>query len=240
MSSIVFHQNPVFKRKLKIEKYPIYGFYYIGVVNNGNTTFEGIESLLSGEDTKNSITSPLILPCARIWNSNIYTEGGDIAQSTFDYVVSFQRLKDEENNNFEDLKLSSIAICYFDMVELDELPQDLHNLTKLDLRKLQVAYWFNYMEGNNYNLPSDWSNIAILFNSTQIKADIRRLVPEDKEVFYHLESYAVDKRTAYDRNLTNNQFIEKISALQYAADQQYSSERDYNTFGFEASGAFNF
>lgn len=193
--------------------YPITGFYYTFLESSlkfDNADDVPITDILTGSTYGRSVLR--VVPCMR-FGSN--------------YQINIQ---------LTDTTISSyyhMALLFIDNTELNSV-QDWINLDKRYYSSLKVAALFDDIE-TNFVLKS--SNIM---NLGELNCDFRKLNPYEKEFADHLDGYSVDKRTATEPSVTDEQFIEKDSGIDLIGENLMNTEREYNCFRLNPSGILDF
>ena len=220
--------NPEFKELSKKSFYPIVGFYYTYLTQDTSakltsgsvTTVDFLQTTKLLIDNSFEKTAFRVVPCIRLGE---------------EHLINLQR-----NKEVTDKKFRFVLLLYFDLIESKPISNYLSLKTE-DLKGLKVAAILSPTNKNGTEIADiedelllDYSNMISLGNF--IQCDFRRLVDNDMEHIEHLDGYYVDKRTATNRFITDNQFVEKDSGLDFAGEKMSSKEKNYNTFMLNPSG----
>lgn len=229
MSYVNFSKSyPRFSEDKSIEsKHPYLGFYYLGVYYNSLPS-SGLIGIIRGDvgTDEGSRTAPRVLPSIRLCTDQV--------KQKFDIFVNFKPL---QTITYDTISLKKICVCWFDLTA-GYVPSDTQHLTEEDLKHISIAFSFDATDENGNSIFL--SNRSNIMKISDIAGDIRRVPAEGYEVFTHLESYTVDKQSAFSKVVTDNQFLEKVSAIKLAGEVQYEHDRPRNGFDWKASGVFDF
>lgn len=153
-------------------------------------------------------------------------------------VASCIRIKDyyQINIPLTDTTISNyyhMMLLYIDNTELTSV-SNWSNLDQRYYNYLKIAMLFDDIE-NSFLLKR--SNF---FTLTSINCDFKRVLPSERDFIEHLDGYSVDKRTATDIAISDEQFIEKDSGIDWIGENLMNDEREYNCFRLNPSGILEF